>query len=207
MFIEAIDQLRCVRDHEESWLIASFTEMRGRDLWAGELGCHICGARYPVVNGVAQFSASATIDCADYENAGAEDELVALAAVLNLTEIGKTVALSGEWTEFALELTALVDVVIFTINARAAIPPHERIHPIVAEIIPVRKELLDGVAIGRNDSEGMLQSAVHVLKPGGRLVVPHTHKLPDGINLLAIDDAKWVAEKSHPLTSLRRASR
>jgi hypothetical protein len=207
MFIEAIDQLRCVRDHEESWLIASFTEMRGRDLWAGELGCHICGARYPVVRGIAQFSNGATAESADYGDAPGGDDVVALAAMLDLTEPGKIIALSGEWARYANALSEMVDAGIFCVNASAAAGSNERICFLIAESVPIRSGILDGAAIGASDSDSMLQSAVRALKPGGRLVVAHPHKLPQALTLIAGDDIKWVAEKSRALTPLRRASR
>ena len=55
MFIELIDALRCVQPHEPTWLVASIERAEGRYIERGVLGCPICRAEYPVIDGVADF--------------------------------------------------------------------------------------------------------------------------------------------------------
>ena len=63
MFIEVVGSLRCVHEHELSWLVASAYRMEDRHVVSGELGCHVCGARYPVEDGVADFRELGSASC------------------------------------------------------------------------------------------------------------------------------------------------
>ena len=56
MFIEMIDLLRCVNAHEDTWLVASFSEVTNRIVTRGTLGCPVCSAEYPIQDGVADFT-------------------------------------------------------------------------------------------------------------------------------------------------------
>ena len=56
MFLELVDSLRCVRAHEDSWLVARADELVARHIVRGALGCPICEARYAVRNGIADFT-------------------------------------------------------------------------------------------------------------------------------------------------------
>ncbi|MGH7648269.1 MAG: hypothetical protein ACREND_09140, partial [Gemmatimonadaceae bacterium] len=62
MFIEIVDAFRCTRPHELTWLVASADRLEDRDIITGELGCPVCGARYPIVAGVADFRDDAARD-------------------------------------------------------------------------------------------------------------------------------------------------
>src|SRR5947209_18880895 len=52
--------LRCPEAHEEAFLVLSTGEMVGRMVRSGLLGCPACQREYPIVQGVAHFSASGT---------------------------------------------------------------------------------------------------------------------------------------------------
>src|SRR2546425_6383049 len=52
--------LRCPEAHEEAFLVLSTGEMVGRMVRSGLLGCPACQREYPIVKGVAHFSASGT---------------------------------------------------------------------------------------------------------------------------------------------------
>ena len=77
MFLELVDSLRCVRTHEDSWLIARADELVDRHIVQGELGCPVCEARYPIRDGVADFRGAdrtlptATSSAASARHAGA----------------------------------------------------------------------------------------------------------------------------------------
>src|SRR5437899_10689351 len=52
--------LRCPEAHEEAFLVLATGEMVGRMVRSGLLGCPACQREYPIVQGVAHFSASGT---------------------------------------------------------------------------------------------------------------------------------------------------
>src|SRR3989442_14665905 len=52
--------LRCPEAHAEAFLVLSTGEMVGRMVRSGLLGCPACQREYPIVKGVAHFSASGT---------------------------------------------------------------------------------------------------------------------------------------------------
>ena len=57
MFIELTEILRCPADHEESYVVCVPTLMEGRRVVRGGIGCPVCHAEYPIVDGVAHFEA------------------------------------------------------------------------------------------------------------------------------------------------------
>src|SRR3989442_7674663 len=52
--------LRCPEAHEDAFLVLSTGEIVGRMVRSGLLGCPVCQREYPIVKGVAHFSASGT---------------------------------------------------------------------------------------------------------------------------------------------------
>ncbi len=209
MFIEAIDKLRCVQEHEDSWLVAKFVEMRDRDLWEGDLGCPVCEARYPVKEGVVYFSpvrnAGGGVAA---PAAGSPDELFALAAMLDLSAPERTVVLCDEWTAFAPALSEISQPHLFTLNADDVGGPVERIYRIVSSSgIPLAPASVDAIALDSGSSPALVGSALRVLREGGRLIGKSGVAVPDEVFLLASDENHWVAQKKNDLTPLRRASR
>lgn len=209
MFIEAIDKLRCVKAHEDSWLVAKFVEMRDRDFWEGELGCPVCEARYPVQGGVVYFSPIRAKNNSDsFQSAGMPEELFALAAMLDLSAPERTIVLCDEWCGFAPSLSDISEPHIFTINSQLSAAPSECVYPVVSEsAIPLGKESVDAVALAAAAAGSMVKSAVEVLKEGGRLIGKTGTSVPSGVVLLASDDHNWVAQKQGAFIPLRRASR
>jgi hypothetical protein len=59
MFIELVDHLRCVRNHDDTWLVATAYEMSGRAIVRGLLGCPVCKAEYPIDHRIALFDLAA----------------------------------------------------------------------------------------------------------------------------------------------------
>src|SRR2546423_13307889 len=62
-----IDLLRCVNDHEDTWLVASFTQITNRMVIEGTLGCPICSAEYEITGGVADFTLGEPVRTEDYQ--------------------------------------------------------------------------------------------------------------------------------------------
>ena len=71
MFIELIDQLRCINPHEDTWLVASFKTVSNRFVLEGSLGCPACSAQYPIRDGIADFSAGLELPSCEAERAAA----------------------------------------------------------------------------------------------------------------------------------------
>src|SRR4051812_10451294 len=100
MHIELIDLLRCPVDHEETWLVAAFTKLDGRDVVEGKLGCPICRAEYPIRNGIGYFGGEIAAD-------ESSEEVMMTAAFLDLTSPGKTVLLAGAFGNLSAEISDL----------------------------------------------------------------------------------------------------
>ena len=78
----------------------------------------------------------------------------------------------------------------------------------LGDVLPFAHGSARGIVLG-DASAALLQSAVDVLVPGGRLVAPAGAAVPDGITVLARDDEQWVGERDAVpvLSALRRALR
>ncbi|HUR92046.1 MAG TPA: hypothetical protein VMY38_05175 [Gemmatimonadaceae bacterium] len=189
MFVELIDLLRCTRPHEDSWLVATFHELRERHVLEGLLSCPVCGARYEIRGGVALFGG-------DFAQAGAvagaDEDGVRFAAFLNLVEPG-IVVLGGAWAGAADTITRLGSAVIALNAARGAgLPRLSRIRSDGS--VPLARECVDGIALDSADM-AMLESAARALKNGGRMVAPADAGIPGGMRELARDEQVWIAVK------------
>jgi hypothetical protein len=208
MFIEAIDKLRCVQQHEDSWLVAKFVEMRDRDFWEGELGCPVCEARYPVHEGVVYFTPIRKVPQTEAARSHSPDEMFALAAMLDLSAPDRVVVLCGAWSAFASGLSEVSEPHIFLVNGELGPAGSECIHSVVSDTaIPLAHNSVDAVALPAVAAGSFVQSAVAVLKEGGRLVGTSETAIPPGMLQLASDDRNWVARKQGDIIPLRRASR
>lgn len=211
MFIEVVDAFRCTRDHEVTWLVASADRLEDRDIITGELGCPVCGARYPIVSGVADFR-----DPADRLSATAAppappvgERAVRAAALLGLTEAGGMVVLAGTWGDAAHEVSALVE----GIHVLAIDPPGLVASGFGVSVaragttLPLRPESVRGVALDAAHAAGpFLESSAAALKAAGRLLAPAQAPVPAGVLERARDAHDWLGEK-HALTVLAKAAR
>lgn len=208
MFIEAIDKLRCVRDHEDSWLVAKFVEMRDRDFWEGELGCPVCEARYLVRDGIVYFSPMRPHPQSLESRNVFPEELFALAAMLDLSAPDRTVVLCDSWAGFAAAISEISEPHVFVVNGNRREGFSECIYDVMSErAIPLAHGSVDAVALSAGSSSTMIQSAVNVLRDGGRLVAQAGVEVPEDVLLLASDDKQWVGQKRGKFIPLRRASR
>ncbi|HET7550985.1 MAG TPA: hypothetical protein VFK04_06825 [Gemmatimonadaceae bacterium] len=223
MFIELVGSLRCVHAHELSWLVASAYRMEERDIVSGELGCHICGARYPVENGVADFRELGSAAAASPERApgaapaaeqlyGTDPTELALraAALLEITTPGGVAVLAGQWSVAAEplasgELTERVHVL--------ALDPVTDLQSgsglsiaLTGHRPPLRPATVRGVALDESHSDpDYVASAATSLVPGARLLAPLSAPLPPGLSELTRDDRFWLASKGREVrVQLRR---
>jgi uncharacterized protein YbaR (Trm112 family) len=218
MHVELVDLVRCLGAHEDSWLVAAAHETKQRVIVQGVLGCPICGAEYPIVDGVADFRIDRASDAAgsDATNRGSRSTSVAddsdtfrLAAQLDLGAPGKTIALIGYGMHDARALQQLVPVRIVLVNGPiesldADGEPVARIT--CPHVLPIANASLDGIAM--RAGHPLPSNAVDVLRASGRMVAPHHVDVPAGTDELARDDREWVAARvavsSRPVQLSRR---
>lgn len=213
MFIELVGSLRCVHTHELSWLVASAYRMEERDIVSGELGCHICGARYPVEDGVADFRELGSADAASPERApgaphtagppygATPGELgLRLAALLDITSPGGVVALAGEWGGAAVPLASgevAERTHVLALDPAADLRSGDGISmALTGRIPPLRPATLRGMALDESHSHAdYLAIAAEALRPGSRLLAPLSAPLPPAFSELTRDDRFWLASK------------
>lgn len=209
MFLELVDSLRCVRPHEDSWLIARADELVGRHIVQGELGCPICGARYRVREGVVDFRADAAgaetprVACSTREQGLDSDQALALraAALLALTEPGGLVVLAGDWCATAGALLEMIEGVQFL-----AFDPEPELKSggalslaCIADVLPLAAACTRGIALdAAHATPSLLAGAARALVPDGRLIAPSSAPVPDSLRELARDDERWVAAAAPP---------
>jgi len=214
MFIEVVDAFRCPRPHELTWLVASADRLEDRDILAGELGCPVCGARYPIVDGVVDFRPAAARAPASGATAApaprdVPDRALRAAALLGLTEPGGLVVLAGAWGDAAHEVAALAEGVhVLAVDPLGVVSSGVGVSVVrAADTLPMRPESVRAVAL--DDAHAVppfLETSVAALRPSGRLLVPAGAGIPAGIVERARDAHEWLGEKQD-LTTLARAPR
>lgn len=212
MFIELIDLLRCIRPHDETWLVASFNKISNRFVEDGKLGCPSCSVEYWIRGGVADFSAEVVLpECEDERKAAghSREELATRAgAYLDATEPGATIVLGGLWAYAAQKLSEMSEVRVFALNAPNGVTESPTVGLVrVGSEIPLAAGSVAGVALDAWFPATIVESAVRVVRPGGRIVGPASMPPPSGLHILAHDDKYWVALKAPEVVTLQRANR
>jgi uncharacterized protein YbaR (Trm112 family) len=212
VFIELIDLLRCIKAHEDTWLVASFKAVSNRFVLEAELGCPACSSQYQIREGIADFSAGTSLPSCEAERAAAShrrEELATRAgAYLEATEPGATIALGGVWAYAAQELSEMAEVRVLALNAPAEVKESQTVGLLrVGSEIPVAPGSLLGVALDAWFPAKIVASAVKAIRPGGRVVGPTVIPPPSELTVLAHDDLYWVAEKAPEVVKLSRAGR
>jgi uncharacterized protein YbaR (Trm112 family) len=200
VFIDLVDDLRCPRPHEETWLVASTDRTEGRDIVQGTLGCPICRAEYPIRDGVVWFAdapAAGPATPADSDTAAGPDLAMRLAAFLDLSDAQGFALLAGSWGSLAPLLRGVVSTHLVVLNPAAPVPAGAGVSVLnVAHYIPFAAATCRGVALDdAHAGPAYLRDAVHVLRPRGRLVAPASTPTPSGATELARDEHLWIAER------------
>ena len=213
MFIELIDLLRCPREHDDSWLVAAFAKVDQRFVIRGKLGCPICGATYPIEDGIADLRDaelhSAMADATRVSNecsprTTSADDVVRFAAMLGLTRPGSLVVLEGGASDMAIPLSEMTEARAIVLNPEGRITESESVAVVLADgRIPLGPASVDGIVLGSRTPTVYADSA-RVLKPGGRLVVPASTDIGVQFRTIARDERHLVAESIGPLISLGR---
>ena len=210
MFIEMIDLLRCVKAHDDTWLVASFREITNRFVLEGTLGCPACSAEYPIQSGVADFTLGESSPSFEDERASTShrrEELATRAgAYLDATQPGATIVLGGLWAYASQDLAEMADVRVLAINPPSGLEESERVGLVKASAgIPLASNSVQGVALDAWFPNSVVEEAVRIVKPGGRIVGSVTLGVPAELSVLAHDEHYWVAEKPAEVIALRRA--
>ncbi|MDQ3996186.1 MAG: hypothetical protein M3303_04125 [Gemmatimonadota bacterium] len=200
MFIDLVDDLRCPRPHEETWLVASSDRTEGRDIVQGTLGCPICRAEYPIRGGVVWFADAPDARPAppvDSDSAADPELAMRLAAFLDLSDAQGFALLAGSWASLAPLLRGVAPTHLVVLNPAAPLSAGGGISVLhVANYIPLAAATCRGVALDdAHAGPAYLRDAVHVLRPRGRLVAPASTPTPSGATELARDEHLWVAER------------
>jgi len=213
MFIEFVDSLRCTRPHEESWLVAAADRMEGRSIVQGTLGCPVCGAQYPIRDGVADFRAPGA-EPASGSSALAVDappvrdddgQAMRAAALLGLADAGGTAALAGSWGAVASAVLAIAPVHLLLVDPPFRARAEDGLSVLRTDggVLPLAAACLRGAALDERTAgdRAAVDSAVRALRAGGRLVAPAATPVPAGVTELARDVRDWVAERHAPLSA------
>jgi hypothetical protein len=199
VFLELVDSLRCVRPHEDSWLIARADELVARHIVQGELGCPICEARYAVRDGVANFRGAERAFPSETSSTAPQDASAAAlraAALLGLTEPGGLVVLAGEWSACADALHGLAEgVQLLALDPAPTLRSGGALSlALIPDALPLAAASARGIALdAAHATPSLLAAASRALAPGGRLIAPASARVPESLQELARDDEQWVA--------------
>ncbi len=200
MFIELTDHLRCIADHDEQFVVLLPDRMEGRRVMAGTIGCPVCGATVPVVDGAMDFGGPPPPPTGA-TNLTAE----AIVALLGLEGPGGFIALLGAAGGLADQLTARLPGVRFVlINPPAGVVGSETTSVVRAGRLPVKAASMRSLVVSADHGvdRGWVGPAVRAVLPGNRVVIEGPSEPDQGLELLARTTDLWVARR--PTTALRR---
>lgn len=204
MYVEVVDVLRCPRPHAAVSLVASVDTLQDRAILAGTLGCPACDARYPIVNGAVVFDAAALSRARIGPPAVtpmSTDNVMRLAAALDLAEPGGVVLLHGEWAAAATALLGLVDTAVVLLNPRPATPGRGVVSPLYGASLPIVAGTMRGAALDADAPAWLLDTVATTLRPRGRVVLSgRSPSLGEtgfvGLREVARDASVWVGERA-----------
>jgi len=194
MFIELVDMLRCPNRHEESWLVLAADRTNGRDVMDGTLGCPICHAEYPIVAGVARFGGPPVARPCPPD----ASESLRLAALLDLTDARGYAILVGETGNHAPPMRHLTDAQLLLVDPPPDVEMGSGLSGLttsVASSLPLAAASARAIALDDHGTPTLLDAALAVLAPGGRVLAPVSLLTPDSVSELARDGRHWLAER------------
>lgn len=195
MFIELAEYLRCPTPHEEAFLVLSTGAMKDRHLLFGTIGCPVCQAEFPVLDGVARFGPPPRVSLPTAPLPPAD----AMHALLGLATPGGYVALVGSPARRAGALGACLEGVhLVCLNPPEPGEAEPSSTVLTApDFVPLRSAVVRGVVLGAEYlTAPWLREAARVLLGGQRLVVlAETVTPPDGVSAVAAGQGMWVGRK------------
>jgi hypothetical protein len=213
VIVDLVDAMRCIRPHEPTALITSVDRLTGRGIITGALGCPVCDARYPVIDGVAVFDPTWYARCrAAPATPPAQDaDVIRVAALLDLTDPAGLVLLEGVAAAVAPSLHALLGTALVLLNPLGPASGDGDLSVVYGPVAPFAPASLRGAALGPAPDPSVVDSVTAALRPGGRLMAPVSLAVPPGVTELARDAHGWVGvrrtEPSATPVSLSRGPR
>jgi len=176
------------------------------------LGCPSCSAEYWIRDGVADFGGEAILPECEAQRKAANHSTEELAtragAYLDATEPGATIVLGGLWGYAAQVLSEMAEVRVIAVNAPSEVKESETVGLVRAGgHIPLAPGSALGVARDAWFPAKIVESAVRVVRPGGRIVGAAAIKAPPELSILAHDANYWVAQRAPEVVTISRASR
>lgn len=206
MHIELTEMLRCPEEHREEFLVLATSEMNGRMVWIGLVGCPVCHRNFEIIDGIVDFTEVVTgerqLRAVRRTPAPASPVVLdpqSLQALLELNGPGGYVVLLGSAARLAEGLAGLMGGVHFVgINA----PPDVEELPVLSllqtdRVIPLRQAMARGVVVGAELARTQwVGEGVRVLLRGRRLVIEDEQAAPAGLKKLVSGQGVWVGEKN-----------
>ena len=194
MFIELTDHLRCVAEHDESYVVLLPDEVVDRSVRRGTLGCPVCGEVYHIRDGV--LEAGGVPAPADGEEVPAGD---ALAALAGLGGPGGYMVLTGaagrRWEEVS---AAVPGVHLVLVNPPADVREARGMSVLRGSRLPLQSRSMRAVVLGapHGGDPAWVEEAARVVLPGLRVVGHGAAPATDALDLLADAEGWWVAQRA-----------
>lgn len=193
MFIELSEMLRCPGPHAVSPLVVATEAMEGRSVRRGVVGCPVCRAEYPIVDGIVRFGAPPHPSPPHHVSPPET-----LAALLGVSGPGGYVVLVGATARCADELATLLDGVHWVgVNAPQDVAERQALSLLEADgMIPLRTRMARGVVVGGDFAlSPWLDEAARITLPGRHVVVEREGvEVPD-LKPVATGDGLWLGER------------
>ena len=205
MHIELTEMLRCPEDHREEYLVLSTSEMNGRMINLGVVGCPVCHREFEIIDGIVDFTEVITGERQQRSvrrtpvQPAIPVDAQSLQALLDLGGPGGYAVLVGSAARHADSLASLMGGIHFVgINAPADIAELPVLSLLQTDqVIPLRGGMARGVVVGAELSRTpWVGEAARVLLHGRRLVVESEQPtLPESVKQLAVGQGLWVGER------------
>jgi hypothetical protein len=195
VLLELAELLRCPHPHEDAFLVLSTGAMRDRHLLFGTIGCPVCRAEFPVLEGVARFGDPPHPSGPSRPNLPDPDYV---RAVLGLESAGGYVALIGDAGGLAARLPSLEGVHLVCVNPPNDVP-HDQGRSLMyaPDFVPLKTGSARGVVVGADHAHPpWLAEAARVLLRGQRVVVLSAAVAPPtGVSAMAAGQGMWVGRR------------
>lgn len=193
MFIELTDRLRCPVEHAESYLVLIPDTMQGRDVVHGTLGCPVCHAEYPIVDGIVRM-APAEPPPPSVGLPATHPDAGAILAFLGIEGPGGYLAVVGDAERYATALSQLLPGVHLVVVNPPEVAASAELSVVRSARSPFKAHGLRGAVLGvpeANDprwQEEMIRAVLPGLRVTGRGPEPAVR----GFELLGAADGWWV---------------
>ncbi|HEX5818696.1 MAG TPA: hypothetical protein VFY20_07450 [Gemmatimonadales bacterium] len=194
MFIELTDHLRCVAEHDESFVVLLPDEVVDRSVRRGTIGCPVCGTVYHVRDGV--LEAGDAPPPAVGEDVPSGDALAALAGLGGpggyMVLVG---AAGGRWEGVA---AAVPGVHLVLVNPPAGVEEASGMSVLRGGRLPLQSRSMRAVVLGApyGGEAAWVAEAARVVLPGLRVVGHGAAPATEALDLLADAEGWWVAQRA-----------